>query len=477
MARSAAQRARRRALRASRPVFPLTQLPPELQLNVLSKCDPLSFRLLLQVSERFRALYLSYPESCLRQVFDCLPASLLSLLHTSWALHVNEAADLDISIAIELFANGKVNGNDPYIAPIIVGDSDPLIVVDGLVDLYEEVHVATNLFAQSLNAAMESFINPWIVFKPIKLSSAEYARIASTLSVLRMFYILQMRCSAQEDVIPTGRAFLARLDPWEIDQLLALDEFLLRVGYERRSAVYRGLDAKYSDWKALSTGSTYVQRYFRALKFGSAQEESSSITPASITQALGSVLQGRLRHPPPDPSLWYRTIDEALSRMMVEDAASCCPSRTFGWLLYESMVRTRRLPQWDSRLCFGHLGMLFWDYDRLNRWGIIDQPTFNSMFSQLENHLQEASRYVYRSTLNLRPGAHYSEKQKAEIITRWTRSPIACSIEEWLWQHDALDRYSRLSPATGSFDGNIQYNMAMERSCFNPHGCKSHGPY
>lgn len=479
MTRSTTQRARRRALRASRLVFPLTRLPPELQLNVVSKCDPISFHLLLQVSEHFRALYLEYPETCLRQVFNCLPVSLLSLLHTSWALHTNPEADFDIDIAIKLFANGRLAHDDnPYTLPILTDDENPFLVADGLVDLYQEVHVATDLYAQSLNAAMEAFINPGTEIKPATLSPAEHVRIASAFLLLRTFYQLQLKCSAQEDIIPTCRAFLTHLDRWEIEQLAALDEFLLNVGYGRPSEVYNCLDAKYSDWSALLKRSTYVQRYFRTLNFGVTQEETPSITPASVMQAAGPDLHGRLFQPLPLPQ-WAGTIDEALSRMMREDAASSHPSRTFGWTLYDCS-RYR----WDCRPCFVDLGMFFWDYRRLDGWGILHQPTYESMLSGFEAHLEEASRRGPMPPLRLHPCAHYSENQKAEIITRWTRSPIPCSIEEWLWQHYALDLYSQLPPTADpannnvpSLSSNIQCKDDVEKSCFNPRGCRFHRPY
>ncbi|KAK7189286.1 hypothetical protein PSPO01_04873 [Paraphaeosphaeria sporulosa] len=313
----------------------------------------MSFDLLLQVSEHFRALYLEYPETCLRQVFNHLPASLLSLFHTSWALHTNIEADIDIGVAIKLFADGKVTkDDDPYTSPILIGDENPFMVAEGLVDLYQEVHVATDLYAQSLNAAMEAFINPWTEITPATLSSTEYPRIARTLLILRIFYQLQLKCSAQEDVIPTCRAFLAHIEPWEIEQLAAIDDFLLKVGSGRPSAAYHHLDVKYSDWIALSKKSTYIRRYFRALKFGLAEEGNPSITPASIMQAARPHLHGPLYQQPPLPQ-WTGTIDEAWSRMMKEHAASCHPSRTLGWFLYDSS-RYR----WDWRACFVDLADL-----------------------------------------------------------------------------------------------------------------------
>ncbi|KAF2446915.1 hypothetical protein P171DRAFT_429861 [Karstenula rhodostoma CBS 690.94] len=357
-------------------------------------------------------------------------------------------------------------------------DNNPLLVADGLVDLYQEVHVATDLYAQSLNAAMEAFINPWTELKPITLSSAEYVRIASTLSILRIFYQLQLKCSTQEDIMPTSRAFLTHLDQWEIKQLAALDEFLLNVGYGRLSAVYHRLDAKYSDWKALSNQSTYVQRYFRTLKFSVTQEEPSSITPISIMQAVRPGLHGQAFQLPLPPQ-WAGTIAEALSRMLKEDTVSRCPSRTFGWFLYDCSMY-----QWDWYPCFVDLGMFFWDYRRLEDWGILHQPTYDSMLSKFKAHLEGASKRGPMPLPRLHPCAHYSEKQKVEIIVRWTRSPIQCSIEEWLWQHYAVDHYSQ-SPLTAdhsnfnvrSFNYNIQCNEDVEKSCFNPRGCKFHSPY
>ncbi|KAF9737957.1 hypothetical protein PMIN01_03240 [Paraphaeosphaeria minitans] len=308
--------------------------------------------------------------------------SLLSLLHASWALHTNTEADVDIGVAIKLFADVKaIKDNHPYISPLLIGDENPFLVAEGLVDLYQEVHVATDLYAQSLNAAMEAFVNPRTEIKPATLSITEYSRIASALLMLRIFYQLQLKCCAQEDVISTARAFLNYLEPWETQQLAACDDFLLKVGSGWPSAAYHHLDVKYSDWEALSKKSTYIRRYFRALKFDLTEEEHPSITPASIKQAVRPHLHGALYQQPPLPQ-WTGTIDESWSRMIREDAASCNPSRPLGWFLYESSRH-----RWRWRGCFFDLGMLFWDYRRLEAWGILHQPTYDSMLSDFDAHL------------------------------------------------------------------------------------------
>lgn len=448
MARSAAQRARRRALRASRPFFPLTRLPLELQLNVLFRCDPVSFHLLLQMSGHCRALYLQYPETCLQQVFNCLPASLWSLLKTAWALHTTPEVDQDINIGIELFANGKATDDGDIDIRSVFNGENPLLIADGLVELYQEIHVATNLYAQSLDAAMETFVNPWTEIKMATLSPAEYCRVASTVLMLRIFYQLQLKCSHQQDAMSTYRAFLAHLDQWEIEQLAALDEFLKCVRLGTPSDAYYRLNL---DHIVLSKKSIYVQRYLQTFESGDTDESPSIISRVLFSGSARSHLRGLPYQQLPRLQT-TGTIDEALTLMNAEDVASCRPSRTLGWFLHH--CSNPDWSDWKRYQWFVDLGMFFWDHQRLENWCILHQPTYDSMFSKFEDHLSEAFERVPVLPRMPRPLHHYSEEQQAEIIVRWTRSPIPCFVGDWLWQHHALDHYPHSRP----IDSPVRYS-------------------
>ena len=371
MARSAAQRAARRAKRALRPVFHLTLLPWELQLNVLCKCDPITFRRLLQTSAHLRSLFLRYPETCLQQVFGHLPRNLFALLRTSWVLETVQDDDM-----IKLLSNDDIDGIVTEGNPLVADDEDPLYVMDGLVELYEEVEVATDLYAQSLNAAMETFINPGHEIRAIFLSMAEYCRVASTLWILRIFYQLQFRCVAQ-DSTAICVALINRLGIWQRVLVCGLDQWLLDIGYGAPSAIYSNLNLKYSDWRPIMNRSSYAERHFNTLRFG---------LPPYANRFTENIFDGNPRtfcrtaiYPPPAnltpiSQPWDGSIDQTLLEFVKNNGYSNCPK----WRHY-----------------IMELGLLFWDHKRLELWGLSSYDELNSIFrpAVIYDKFQKASEF------------------------------------------------------------------------------------
>ncbi|EUC48503.1 hypothetical protein COCMIDRAFT_33986 [Bipolaris oryzae ATCC 44560] len=186
MAQNARQKATSNLRRGSRPVFQFTNLPAELQLLILNRCDMISIERLLSVSLYVRSLCIQYPEIVIQGSLSEIPQPFAGFLHVATALH-------NISV-----------------------------------DIYVEVDVAADIVAQSMNAAMQIYIDPQVAVTPVVLSVAEHTRLVCALLIVKIYYQLRSK------FVPNGRrsmkdfatAFMQTLAPWQIAQSSSVEGFL-----------------------------------------------------------------------------------------------------------------------------------------------------------------------------------------------------------------------------------------------------------
>lgn len=441
MARSAAQRASRRLSRHLRliclPTFPLDRLPPELQLLVLCKCDPTSIRRLLRLSTNLRTLFLSYSESCLQQILQELPRTLANLLRASWMLHNVDSADFDTEAALDLLRQSDLTEHTSRDAQVLAEGDDPLLVVGGLMTLYEEVEVGAELYAQSLNAAMETFVNPCEQIKPVVLSPTEHFRIACAFWILKIYYQLHLKLYLHPKCDEFRQAFVARLLPWQVQQVASLEQFLHNVGNEQPTALYTIIDTKFSSWEELSDKSLYFRNYFHTLGWSNPHifPVGQPVTFCAASQTLRDI-----RRTPQGPPPW--SVAQVSPDVFLQLFSTDYPLWNYGWICYDWILNKTSTSTCDLRSYFSDLGLFFWDYNRLARWHLADLNDFKVNFKGYWRRTAEASQIAARNNRSTLPVEAQKEEQSVESIAEWTRCPVQCTFEEWSYQPIALSSYA-----------------------------------
>ena len=429
MAHSAAQDALWRPKRHTSSSFPLTQLPLELQLLILSKCDVLSLRRLLRVSIRLRDLFLLYPDTCLLDCLEQTPEPTRDYLAASWTLHNTGNDEFDAAYVLTQLQLGRSVGDILAGPQALVIYQDPLRVLDDLAELYEEVETAIDPCAQGLNAAMDNLFNPYARVMPIAISSTERTRFEDALWILKLYYQLHLKFLHHGQQHELRLAFMASLLPWQVHRAVSLETFFGNLLEEHPVTLRSVVGNEEVTWAKISAKSTYFGNYIQATGWFASLVES---IPVAFSPASRQFLDIT-----PIPSAPWRLLsseDEFTSHRPLSSGTP--PLRSFGWLFVEYIMSNNRGLSSQPILFFRETGFLFWDRARLSTWDIIDPTKFRSVLKAFREHRS-------RGRERLGESAAQSEWKKAKSIARWTSCPIQCSFEEWSSQAQALSSYQR----------------------------------
>ncbi|KAF1851787.1 uncharacterized protein K460DRAFT_391999 [Cucurbitaria berberidis CBS 394.84] len=373
MPRSAAQKANRATQKANRRLreqtkpstFPFTQLPAELQLLVLCKCDFVSVGRLLRLSPHLSALFVRYPENTLRDILAQIPPPLAGLVRMSWALHKTRLQDFDSKETLNLLRSTDLLCWAPT-SQRIFGDSDvQLGTIHDFIDLYVEVDVAVELVAQGLNATMEALVNPRAVVAPVVLSTTEYTRIACSLFIVKIYCQLQTKfihhCRGRTEF---PAAFMTSLKPWQVQQAMSVEQFLQACIHSFDFAIYRVIEKKHMCFQSLSEKSSYFQKYLEV--------QDSIASHAGLPSFIDKFSSAASRLP--HPLLLHPQSMGSLSDVGHPPKSSQIVTqlRNHGWIIYMSGIADGTIEYDPSRL-LTTVGLLFWDQDRLMGWSIVDQ--------------------------------------------------------------------------------------------------------
>ena len=191
-----------------------------------------------------------------------------ALFQLSWDLHNMQVDDLDHAAALDLLRttepieySGELSSPQPLIA-------DPLEALRTVVDFYMHVHDAAELYGQCMADGISKFLDPTVHTPPIVLSDTEHMRIACALWLTKIHHQLLSKLtgddSAETYPFHITNAFVANLQPWQIDQVLSLERKLQEGLYPHQNRLeYAGqVDPRLVE-RLLST--SYIERYSAAL--------------------------------------------------------------------------------------------------------------------------------------------------------------------------------------------------------------------
>lgn len=441
MPRSATQRATRRRRRQLQPKFPLFQLPPELQLHVLCKCDFTSLRRLLRLSPYLRGLFLAYPEACLQEILQRIPRPAQNLLRASWALHNVNNNDFDPDKTLAFLDQTKITEDWSILYPYILrSKDDPMEALERLIDLHEEISTVVELYAKSVNAIVETFVNPYVLTTPITLSTAECNRIACGFWLLKIFYQFQLKFARYNQANDFIRTFMEQLSPWQVEQGLSIECFLQSSCWYGHYDPYILVDERMPTREDLSEQYLYVRNYFKVTN----ELPRPSLTPGIMQPTFFSRATRYY-------SYGFHEGWDQLPRLSAYSDAECSSVtnqlRSHGWTYFESAVRAHTIPGNTYRQFFLGLGMFFWDKDRLEAWELANPRHFTTVVKALSQRLTEAKLYWERKMHEHCTCRIHTRLSFTKRIIQWTRSSVQCSFEEWEYQRQCFSGPSPIHEA------------------------------
>jgi hypothetical protein len=365
MARSAAQSAARRRKRQQLPIFPLTQLPLELQLLVLGKCDLPSLRRLLRISARLRNLFLLYPDTCLSASLQQMPAETRNYLEASWALHNTDYEHFDATAVLAcLQANHSF---DDFCTDIqtSIWNGDALETLGSLADLYEEIETAAEPCAQGFSAVMESINHPSTRLTPVALSSTEHLRFVGALWILRIHYQLYLKFSHHGKEPRFRQLFVASLHAWQLHRVASLETLLARLLEDNPAKLRCFVGNSDVSWANLFEKLTYFRNYLQAAGWLATSFETRPILFKDTARGRGTAITA-------NSSASWRLLSPDDEFTAHRPLSSEEPQyQSFGWLYFEYAMSWFP-PSATRSLFFSQTGFLYWDRSRLSAWGMSD---------------------------------------------------------------------------------------------------------
>jgi hypothetical protein len=404
---------------------------------------------LLKVSPDIRALYLQYPEAAAQNILKEVPQPVGSLIRVAWALHNVKKEDFDAENALDLLRYNELHEWPVLFPQLFTVKEDPLESIRGLVDLYVEVDSAVELVAQGMNALTEAFVNPHVVVAPIALSETEHIRLTCALLIVRIYYQLRSKFGPVHDIATPAykfrRTFIESLKPWQVEQAVAVEGFVEKCLMPHTAYIYKAIDTKYRCGECFSAKSSYFRKY----KTATANDADFSTrefigydpnTGAPMTKRpMNFSGAARIRNQPPMSMspFWDYNDDAQLSPDVIQ-------LRNDGWILYNSIGLYGRLRRPNHEREHLALGVFFWDRDRLASWDLVNLDDITRLHENVMRKLEYmASVHEYvtefwgcrccRSTT-------HCEIREARQIREWTRSPVQCTLEEFLYRKTAKAR-------------------------------------
>lgn len=369
-----------------------------------------------------RNVFLRYPDTAIRNIRGEMPPLLGNLLQTAWTLHGidDESFDADMTLHILRF-NSFQDWVSIYPQTVLVTD-DPLGNIQSLIDIYEEVHVAADLIAQDMAAAMDALVSPHTVVAPIVMSTAEQIRILCALLTVKMYYLFRRKFAqkghSNRNNFPLY--FMRAMEPWQAEQAKSIIRVACSI--DKLWAFYLH--------ETINTQSKNYE-YFQNLAYFQSHVDDWSVGSETISLFSGAARRchdedGQL------PFWMMGSTDE----WPVPDASPHTPQLpSHGWMVFASISGTSTL----HRSC---LGLMFWDYSRLISWNLIDVEdlvALDALVDGLETAYRSRSytlmpvweRRSPSPLFALRP-LEYNKRRETRQIIRWTRSSVQKSLEEFL---------------------------------------------
>jgi hypothetical protein len=405
------------------------------------------------LSAYVRGLFLRYPETTFEDIFADTSYPVGSLSRLSWALHNISDKDFDPEKALHLLTHVDLLHWSAMYQRVLSKDDEPLKIVQGFIDLYIEVDTAVNKIAQAMNAAMEALVHPYVVHSPIVLSGAEYTRIACAIYVLKIYYQLRLKFfhAGHDWRSRFPETYLKGLKPWQVDQALCIEQFyhICQNGGKFQD-MFGIIDREYTCKVCLSETSSFFRNYAKALRPSVEFNPGSFSFPKDFKCAVNDLRRRPTNSLIPPP--WHYDL-EAIGH---PSHISPIPTqlRNYGWTVFNAVFideegEDRTLVNWQFRHVMPSLGILFWDQDRLTSWEIVSSNDLVDAFRTLDRRVREETirkRNKQNRSKYCPPGSERVDVSKARQIIEWTRQPVQCSLEEWLYQRTALVRIEEGRP-------------------------------
>jgi len=306
---------------------------------------------------------------------------------------------------------------------------DPILALQSVSDFYTEVEEAAELIGRLMIIKVERLANPHVCVPPITISTTEHIRLASTLLIIKIYYQLRPRFLKQGEYAGQLAPFYWKnLTPWLMDQGTTLDWLLLRCSGEYEHSLCHW-DQSESELLMCLSESRFVRSYHVLYH----QELASTFR---IIPRFSHNLNGQ--HPGiRGPGYWHHEPSDvghpAMSAQLRNHVSSCSDPT----LQSVPQAHTGRY----ANIC-RQIGLYFWDYSRLNVWGLADPVELIAAVDACPGLSQVAMRYndTPEWDIGIRQREAAVERTKQRQIIEWTRCPVQCSLEEWLRQKTALQR-------------------------------------
>lgn len=384
---------------------------------VLCKCNPQTADKLLKASSNVQRLYLLYPEPVLSAIFIQSSAPVGALFQISWALHSMQNDDFDLTTAQDLLETGNIfawNSKLPRARPSM---SDQLEVLQVLLDFYMEVHDAADLFGQCMVAGVDKFLDPTVQSPATTLSGTEHSRITCALWVLRIFDQLRSEpyISTLEHRSHFTSAFVGNLEIWQIDQVASLGRKFGMSEDPLNDAFEFDLPTE-----AGPLGRLLESAYVR------------NVAKVSFFQAFPFAVRCR----------WYEV---NANRLNTKVEAGCDSELSIAIQFKDHVSTTKELGLTRTRtrrygnLCW-HLGLHFWDYERLANWRITDA---DDLLAASDNAHATDMSLDFSEDEALLEHRSATQRNKEQQIIEWTRGPGIDTLEDWLHQRTTALRFEQ----------------------------------
>lgn len=351
-------------------------------------------RVLVRTNRDLRSLFLAYPEVCLLGTLQQHSRPVYGLIQASRALHYHSQADFDSQRTLALLEQSMATEWSTEHHHIPKDDVNPLKALDGLFAMCEDVNHLVEVYAQSTAAAIEQVVNPWAEYTPISLSTSEFTHIATTFWMLRVFYQLQLLSVHHEPAKAFVRAFINDLQPWQVQQCFSVEYFLGTSACSTYSStVYILIGDMNGTRSALSMTSCFLQDYYETTSFSIGQGN-RFLTTFTMAAACFRAVRYSAAVIPSAP--WLRSqpdlgLDVSLEH--VEHAAS--QLRNDGWSIYESLGHHDPARPQQHHQFFLHMGMFFWDPNRLEHWDFINPDDFPDIVCMFRASLDAMKSHRY----------------------------------------------------------------------------------
>lgn len=364
-------------------------------------------------------------------------------MRVSWALHNLADDDFDPSKVLDLLGSKNLfEWSSMHIcAPST--DKDPLETITGLLQLYTEVDLATDLVAQGMNAATETIVHPHVEVTPISLSSMERTRIACSLYILKIYYQFRLKFiyAGHGSASKFPSVFSTALKPWQAEQVLSVEWYFLGCQDPTPYTMYKAADGKFTCQQCMFETSLYFRNFKRALDLHSDSMTRYLGIPMDFTRYMF-----QYHHTLTAGQSWRRNSSDVgrPSRMLPLTTAF----KNHGWTLLKLAVADRVSRPVPLRRLI-HLGLLFWNHDRLTDLDLVDTGDILALYAGMPRHAQQMKNgwpvKWGRICLDHR-GHRRVKKSKIGLLLEWTRCPVQCTLEEFGYQQAILDICAKARP-------------------------------